>query len=98
MQVALAISPPFFMYHAIAERTTTKAQRYPELYGIFPKGHEAAVPEQKRDQLQWYHKLANAAYNNPLALIGGFGLPAVAAIFYQQGQGHAHLKLTQKVG
>lgn len=96
-RVALAVSPAFFAYVAIAEKTMVDASRDPEAFGIYPPGHVAAVPAQKRTSLAWYHKAANAAYTHPFGLIVGAGVPAVGAIFWAQSKDAQHLKFSQKV-
>lgn len=99
VRTALVIMPPFFLYNFVTEQMMISATRDPELHGIYPPGHEKdkAPKAQPVPKLNWYHQLANTAYNNPFGTLVVAGVPVIGGLFYQQSVAHPGAKMSNRI-
>ena len=80
------------LHDKVAEKDDELRKLYRQ--SILENGHVNVVNGQ---QLQSYHQVANYVHDNPIKVLGGIGVPAVAMIFYGQNNGKAHLNLQMKL-
>ena len=90
LQKSLRLKDPI-LHDKVAEKDDELRKLYRQ--SILENGHVNVVNGQ---QLQSYHQVANYVHDNPIKVLGGIGVPAVAMIFYGNN-GKAHLNLQMKL-
>ena len=79
------------LHDKVAEKDDELRKLYRQ--SILENGHVNVV---ESDHLRAHHQLANYVHDNPIKVLGGIGVPAVAMIFYGRS-GKAHLNLQMKL-
>jgi len=99
-RVALAISPPFFMFALMSELAVIDSKRNPRKYGITAEHCEElgeANRPKKLARLSIHHNVANWIYSHPIFTMIGIAVPTYGGIFYREHARSPNLKFSQKV-
>lgn len=74
------------------EHAISRMRREPHLVGL----SDSDIVKGKVSHMPAHHRIANAMYDHPFAMLAGCGMPLAGYIFTTQWK-HKHLKVSQRI-